>query len=321
MSVLRILALQAGVPVRPAVASKMAASVDNLFYALSGAAVFFTVLIFGLIFYFMIRYRRRSEEECPEKIEGSTSLEFAWIFIPLLINMGFFLWAAILYFRYLQPPAGAAEIFVVGKQWMWQLQHPEGPREINSLHLPVGVPVKLTMISEDVIHDFFVPAFRSKMDVLPGHYTQQWFQPENTGTYHLFCAQYCGTLHSGMVGWIYVMEPDQYSEWLRNSSAAHSMSEEGKRVFARLGCGNCHVSGTAPSLAGIFGKVQVLASGEKRRVDEQFLRDVVVRPEAVAPGGAAQMPTFQGQLNEMEMMQLIQYIKSLSIETELRPRP
>jgi cytochrome c oxidase subunit 2 len=213
------------------------------------------------------------------------------------------------------------EIFVVGKQWMWQLQHPEGPREINSLHIPVGVPIRLTMISEDVIHDFFLPALRTKMDVLPGRYTQQWFRADTVGTYHIFCAQYCGTLHSGMTGSLYVMSLDDYAEWLRNSSSSsQSMSQEGAKVFARLGCGNCHISGTAPVLTGMFGKVQNLQSGERRKVDESFIHDVLTRPAAVSLAkDGPQMPTFQGLMNELEVLQLIQYIKSLSFETQLRP--
>jgi cytochrome c oxidase subunit II len=325
-ALIHLLALQTGgVPLAPPEASALAGSIDHLFYTLTGITVFFTGLIFSLIFYFMVKYRRRSENERPPRIEGSLLLEMTWIVIPLIINIGLFLWAASLYLRQVQPPPGAMEIFVVGKQWMWQLQHAEGPREINALHIPVGVPIKLTMTSEDVIHDFFVPAFRSKMDVLPGRYTQEWFTATQVGTYHLFCAQYCGTLHSGMTGWVYVMKPDDYAAWLQNASTGQAMSATGARVFARLGCGNCHSpdgSGSGPSLVATFGTVETLASGQRRKVDASFIHDKVTRPASLLLANQySKMPTFKGQLNEVEMFQLIQYLKSLSVHTQTRLGP
>ncbi len=230
---------------------------DRLYFFLTGLTLFFTFSIFAAIFYFMIKYRRRSEKECPPETEESKVLEITWIVIPGLICVVIFLWGASLFFAAARPPRGSTEIFVVGKQWMWKLQHPEGAREINQLHIPVGVPVRLTMTSEDVIHDFFVPAFRIKMDVVPGRYTSEWFQATKTGSYHLFCAQYCGMLHSGMTGTIEVMSPTDYAQWLRDNSGNKSMAESGQELFARLSCDTCHVTdgtGSGPALQGRFGK-------------------------------------------------------------------
>src|SRR6185437_16011813 len=193
-------ALAAFLPLHPPTASSIAGEVDQVFYFLTGLTIFFTVLIFGAIFVFMIKYRRRSEDERAEQIEGSLPLEVLWTAIPSAICAGIFLWSSYLYVANARPPRNATEIFVIGKQWMWHVQHPEGPREIDALHIPVGVPVKLTMTSQDVIHDFYIPAFRVKKDVLPGRYTSLWFEATETGTFHLFCGQYCGTNHSQMIG-------------------------------------------------------------------------------------------------------------------------
>src|ERR1700721_1145508 len=201
-------------PFQPEQASSIAKSVDQLYFFLTAVTLFFTVLIFSVIFYFMIKYRRRSPDERPKAIEGSFPLEVLWTAIPTLIVALIFVWSSTLYFRNAEPPKGAMEIFVTGKQWMWKVEHPEGQREINELHVPLGRPVKLTMTSEDVIHDFFVPAFRVKKDVLPGRFTTLWFEATKLGTFHLFCAQYCGAFHAGMIGSIVVQEPDEYERWV-----------------------------------------------------------------------------------------------------------
>src|SRR6202142_3851829 len=198
-------ALATMIPLQPPAASSIAGEVDKLYYLLTGITLFFTVLIFSIIFYFMVKYRRRSPDEKPPEVHSSLVLELAWTIIPSLICVVIFVWSSILYIRNSKPPATSTEIFVIGKQWMWHLQHTEGPREINELHVPVGVPVKLTMTSQDVIHGFYIPSFRIKKDVLPGRYSSIWFQPTQTGTYHLYCAQYCGAQHSMMIGWVYVM--------------------------------------------------------------------------------------------------------------------
>src|SRR5215510_4772380 len=200
-------------PLFPEAASAVASRVDYLYWFLLAVAGFFSALIFSSIFYFAIKYRRR-DRQVPPQITGSMILELAWSVIPLAIMMVIFVWSSSIYVRDSQPPAGAIEIYVVGKQWMWKLQHPGGQREINELHVPVGRPVKLIMTSEDVIHSFYLPAFRIKNDVLPGRYTTQWFQATKAGQYHLFCAEYCGTKHSGMIGGLFVMEPAAYEQWL-----------------------------------------------------------------------------------------------------------
>ena len=300
---------------RPADASTAADGVDHLYFFLTGLTLFFTFLIFATIFYFMIKYRRRSEEERPPETQESMVLELTWIVIPSLICVVPFLWGASLFFTAAQPPQGAMEIFVVGKQWMWHLQHSEGQREINQLHIPVDVPVRLTMTSEDVIHDFFVPAFRMKMDVVPGRYTSEWFKATKPGSYHLFCAQYCGMLHSGMTGTIEVMTPTAYAQWLRDNSTTESMAQTGQELFTRLGCDTCHLadgSGAGPALQGRFGKQVALQGGQNRAMDEAYIRQSILDPGSLPlPNYRPVMPTFRGQVSEEQILQLIAYIKSL----------
>ena len=201
---------------------------------------------------------------------------------------------------------------------MWHLQHPEGPREINELHVPVGQPVKLTMTSQDVIHDFYIPAFRVKKDVLPGRYTSIWFQPTEVGTFHLFCAQYCGTNHAEMIGWVYVMTPDDYAAWLNGGEKNLSMAQSGEQLFTHLGCASCHAEGATsngPSLAGIYGTSVKLANGDTQVVDESFIRQAIVSPNSVTlPNYKQIMPTFQGQIDEEQVLQLVAYVKSLGLQ-------
>src|SRR5271154_3441214 len=302
-------------PLQPPAASSIADDVDKLYFVLTGITLFFTVLIFSIIFYFMIKYRRRSDDEIPEGTHTPMALELTWTIIPSLICVVLFVWASELYVRNSRPPDASTEIFVIGKQWMWHLQHPEGPREINELHVPVGVPVKLTMTSQDVIHDFYFPAFRVKKDVLPGRYSSIWFEPTETGTFHLFCAQYCGTNHSQMIGWVYVMSPTDYAAWLAGGEKTESMAQQGERLFSQFGCGNCHspdAGSHAPPLAGIYGKPQKMQSGETRVVDEALIRQSIYFPSSVhLPGYQQIMPTYQGQIDEEQMLQLIAYVKSL----------
>jgi cytochrome c oxidase subunit II len=309
------LILQSGIPLRPVLASRDGAHLDALFFFLTGLSVLLCIGIFGTILYFAIRYRRRGDGRIPPVIRQSIPLEITWIVIPVIINVFIFLWAARLFFRNAEPPAGAMEIFVVGKQWMWHLQHPEGQREINELHIPVNVPVKLVMTSQDVIHDFFVPAFRKKQDVVPGRYTMEWFLPDKVGRYHLFCAQYCGMMHSGMTGWVYVMRPEDYAAWLLQNKPSESVAQAGERLFEKLACNNCHQpdhSGSGPPLTGLFGNVTTLESGEKREVDESFVRQIVLDPTSVPVAGYAQvMPSFRGEITEEELLELIAYLKSM----------
>jgi cytochrome c oxidase subunit 2 len=306
------------IPIQPPVASTIAQGVDNVYYFLTGLTLFFTVLIFSIIFVFMIKYRRRSPDEIPPETAENLPLELAWTIIPSIICVFIFFWASELYVRNARPPAASTEIYVIGKQWMWHLQHPEGPREINELHVPVGEPVQLTMTSQDVIHDFYIPAFRVKKDVLPGRYTSIWFQPTEVGTYHLFCAQYCGTNHAEMIGWVYVMTPDDYAAWLNGGEKNQSMAQSGEQLFTHLGCASCHAEGAGvngPSLAGIYGTSVKLSNGESRTVDESFIRDAIVSPNSVAlPNYKQIMPTFQGQIDEEQVLQLVAYVKSLGLQ-------
>jgi cytochrome c oxidase subunit II len=300
---------------RPTTASTSASRVDHLYFFLTGLTLFFTFLIFATIFYFMIEYRRRSEEERPPETPESTALELTWIVIPTLICIVIFFWSASVFFADALPPQGSMEVFVVGRQWMWHLQHSEGQREINQLHIPVNVPVRLTMTSEDVIHDFFVPAFRVKMDVVPGRYTSEWFEATQPGSYHVFCAQYCGTLHSGMTGTIEVMSPPDYAQWLRDNAPAESTSQMGQHLFSQLGCDTCHLadgSGAGPALQGRFGKRVTLLEGQARVIDEGYIRQSILDPGSLPlPNYRPVMPTFRGQVSEEQILELIAYIKSL----------
>jgi cytochrome c oxidase subunit II len=307
-----------GFPLKPADASTKAASVDHLYYFLTVLTLFFTVTIFSTIFYFMIKYRRRNPGERPKDIPTPAILEVTWFVIPALICAGIFMWSSSLYISNSRPPNASMEIFVVGKQWMWHLQHPEGPREINELHVPLGVPVKLTMTSEDVIHDFSIPAFRIKHDVLPGRYYSIWFQATELGTYHFYCAQYCGAQHSGMLGWVYVMSPADYANWLSGGAKNEPMALTGERLFTQFGCITCHIAdgtGRGPVLEGLYGHPVKLRTGETRVADETFIRQAIVNPNSMPiPNYTPIMPTFQGQINEEQVLQLIAYIKSLGSE-------
>jgi cytochrome c oxidase subunit 2 len=231
-----------------------------------------------------------------------------------VIAMGLFTWSADAFFRMETPPPGAIEINVVGKQWMWKLQHAEGAREINELHIPRGHPIKLTMISQDVIHDFFVPAFRMKQDVIPGRYTSEWFTPIKTGRYHIFCAQYCGTTHAAMIGWVYVMEPQDYERWLRQGSP-EPLAARGEALFHTLGCSGCHgVSSKihAPPLEGVYGHLVPLETKDFVVADDKYIRDSIMLPASqIVAGYQNLMPSFTGHVSEEDIMALTAYIKSI----------
>lgn len=310
-------------PLFPQGASTVADRVDSLYFFLVAVSGFFTVLIFLCIFYFAIRFRRRSEDERPPAIHGSLKLEIVWSVVPLILSMVMFVWGATIFFQVRRPPADAEEIFVVGKQWMWKIQHPQGPREINELHVPVGRDIKLTMTSEDVIHSFYVPAFRVKQDVLPGRYQNLWFQATRVGEYHLFCAEYCGTNHSAMIGRVVVMEPADYETWLSGGPPPETMEAAGARLFEQTQCHTCHRPGPGmrgPLLDGVFGSRVQLESGQTVVADEAYLRESILNARArVVAGYQPVMPTYQGQLTEEQVLQLIAYIKSLGKEGQGRP--
>jgi cytochrome c oxidase subunit 2 len=300
----------------PVQASTFAPDVDHLLYFLLAVAVFFSLAIFCSIFYFAIRYRRRSENELPRAVHGGMALEIMWSVIPFGLTMVMFTWGASIYFNESRPPDNALDIYVVGKQWMWKLEHLGGQREINELHIPVGRAVRLTMTSEDAIHSFFVPAFRTKQDAVPGRYTTTWFTPTKAGKYHLFCAEYCGTNHSRMGGWVYVMAPRDYEAWLSGGTSGGSLAENGQKLFDELACGNCHKpdgSGRCPSLTGLFGKTVQLVGGGTVKADESYIRESILQPQAkIVAGYGPIMPTFQGLVTEEGVMQLIEYVKSLA---------
>ena len=312
--------MQSGLRIFPEQASTIAEKVDPLYLFLVGLTVFFTLLIGFLVVFFSIKYRRRSDSERPAAIHGALSLEILWTVIPLGIVLVIFFWSAKVFFMISRPPDDAMQVYVTGKQWMWKIQHKEGPREINELHVPLGQSVKLTMTSEDVIHSFYVPAFRIKMDVLPRRYTTTWFKATKPGVYHLFCAEYCGTKHSGMIGQIIVMQPADFQNWLSGGADSSTLAEKGQKLFQDLACTNCHhtdSSGRGPVLTGIFGKTMQLTSGEKVKVDEVFLRESIVNPGAkVVAGYEAIMPTFQGLVTEEQLLALIEYIKSTGQQQE-----
>jgi cytochrome c oxidase subunit 2 len=313
-----------GTPLFPEAASTMAGRVDALYFFLVGLAVFFSLLIGGLIVYYALRYKRRSPTSVGAAIHGGLVLELTWSIIPFIITMVIFVWGASVFFAMARPPSETIDIYVVGKQWMWKFQHLDGQREINELHVPVGRAVRLIMTSEDVIHDVFVPAFRVKADVLPGRYTNIWFQPTKPGRYHLFCAEYCGTKHSGMIGEVVVMDATEYQAWLSGGGPEGSLAEGGAKLFASLACNTCHrpdARGRGPVLEGLFGKTVTLQGGETATVDEAYVRESILNPSAkVTAGFQPIMPTFQGLVTEEQLLELIEYVKSLQAMPQVQTR-
>lgn len=303
----------ANFPLWPARASTAAGNVDALYIFLIIVSGMMTVLVFSAVIYFAARYRHR-RGVMAEQIEGSIPLEITWTVIPLGVFLVIFVWSAVVYFQLRTPPRDATDVYVVAKQWMWKLQHAEGQREINSLHVPVGRDVRLIMTSQDVIHSFYVPAFRMKQDVLPGRYTVAWFHATKAGTYHLFCAEYCGTQHSGMIGDIVVLEPAQYEAWMSGGNTG-PLSATGEKLFAELGCATCHrtdTQGRGPNLQGIFGKPVQLQDGRIVTADENYIRESILDPGAkIVNGFKPVMPTFQGLVNEEQVNALVAYVKSV----------
>jgi cytochrome c oxidase subunit 2 len=297
----------------PDQASTMAPRVDHVYYFIIGTTVAISTAVAVLVIYFAIKYRRRGDE-VPRQIVGSTLLETLWSVIPLGIALTMFVWSARVYFDMVTPPADAEEVYVVGRQWMWKLQHPDGQREINELHVPVGRPMKLTLTSEDVIHSFFIPDFRVKQDAVPGRYTWAWFQATKPGRFRIYCAEYCGTGHStDMIGWVVSQEEAEYQEWL-SSRADLSLAQRGRQRFLQYQCVTCH-SGTsdarAPSLEAIYTRPVHLSDRRTVTADENYLRESILNPRAkVVAGFEPIMPTFQG-MPEQDLLELIAFIKAL----------
>ena len=301
----------------PEQASTVAGQIDALYVFLVAISVFFTILTAVLVVLFAVKYRRRSEADVPEQPHEDSKLEILCGSVLLVLTLVIFGWGARIYFDNSKPPSDAMEIMVVGKQWMWKIQHPNGKREINELHVPVGQAVQLTMTSEDVIHSFFIPAFRVKQDVLPGRYTTVWFEATKPGKYHLFCTEYCGTDHSRMGGFVYAMAPADYERWLRGAGAsAETPVEAGARIYTQLGCATCHNAGSAqlgPNLAGIVGHKAKMADGSEVLVDDEYLRESILNSQAkIVAGYAPVMPLFKGMISEDQLLNMIAYIKSLT---------
>lgn len=292
--------------------STIAHHVDNLFLFLTITSSAIALLVFILIVSFTIRFRRRpGDRRIPAQTRTYTSLELSWTFGTFLLAMVMFVWGAELYVRIVDVPKDSMTVYVVGKQWMWKVQHPEGHREINELHVPVGRPVKLVMSSQDVIHDFFVPAFRVKHDVLPGRYTSLWFTATKPGKFRFFCSQYCGAGHATMVGQVIAMEPSRYQAWLADTVPEQTPAQAGGRLFIKLGCASCH-GVNAPTLAGLYGSTVHLQGGGTTTADEHYIRDSILNStNLVVEGYAPVMPSYRGQLSEEQMLQLLEYIKLL----------
>jgi cytochrome c oxidase subunit II len=296
-------------------ASTTAQAVDTLFFVLMGICGSVGLLVAVLLIYFCVRYRRRPGETAnPPGVNESRILEWFWTVAPLGIFAVLFAWGGEVYFSAYSSPPDAMPVYVVAKQWMWKFQHPEGQREINTLHVPVGKPIKLLLISEDVIHSFFVPAFRVHMDVLPQRFTSVWFQATTPGEYHLFCSQYCGTNHSGMVGRVIAMEPAEYEGWL-NFDAEGSLALRGRQVFLQYRCLSCHsadAKARGPVLENLFGKTVALENGRAVVADHNYIRNSILHPGAEITAGYRDiMPTYEGQLTEEQVVELIAYIESL----------
>jgi cytochrome c oxidase subunit 2 len=299
----------------PDQASTLAADVDQLYWFIVGVTAFFGILVCVLVVYFAVRYRTDDPLKVGAPITGSIPLELAWSVIPFLISVVIFAWASQVFFDLYRPPDQTLEIYATGKRWMWKFQHLDGKAEINALHIPVGRPVKVTFTSEDVLHSLYFPSFRTKADAIPGRYSTVWFEATKTGEWHIFCAEYCGTKHSGMIGTVTVMEPAAYQAWLSGNEGGGTLASRGERLFSELACNSCHIndgSGRGPSLVDKFGTQEQLANGSIVAVDESYVRESILMPQQrVVAGYQPLMPTFQGLVNEEGVMALIEYVKSL----------
>lgn len=312
----------------PQQASTIAPKVDALFLFIIGVTVAISTATAILLFYFAIRYRRRRPDEVPPQIHGSLKLELIWTLIPLVIVLFIFGWSIRVYFRMIIAPDNALEIYVTGRQWMWKIQHPGGQREIlgylptpgdtpdigSEMHIPVGVPVKLLLSSEDVIHSFFIPDFRVKQDAVPGRYTTMWFEANKPGRYRMFCTEYCGMNHAKMGGWIIAQDPAEFEQWLA-SKADRSLALKGRQRFLQFQCISCHSAdedARGPMLEGVFKQKRMMQDGSSVIADDAYLRESILNPRAkIAAGFQPIMPTFQGQMNEEELVELIAYLKAL----------
>jgi cytochrome c oxidase subunit 2 len=306
------------IPLVAPIASQEAADIDLLWWFLNAVSLVMTVLIFVGVIGFAFKYRKKPGVD-PVPVHGSNVLEITWSIIPFIVMLIMFWWGAQLFYAAENPPKDAEEIFVVGKQWMWKMQYPDGNRGMNELNVPVGRAVKLTMASEDVIHSFSIPALRVRHDVVPGHYDALWFRATKPGKYRIFCTEYCGDRHSQMIGYIYVRDQTDYNNWASGGSTG-TLAEQGQQLFTQNGCSTCHLlneQGRCPILKGLYNKPVQLNDGRTVIADEAYLRESILQPNAKIVNGfeANIMPNFQGQLSEENVIQLIAYIKSLASTT------
>lgn len=306
----------------PPQASTMAGQVDALVLFMFTVSLIVSVTIFVLIVVFCVKYRRSPTNQIGVPDRNTTPIEVTWTLIPLALSMIPFFWGAHIYLDMAQPPANSMEIYVVAKQWMWKAEQPGGQAEINAVHVPTGRAVKLTMTSQDVIHSFFVPAFRAKADVLPGRYTTLWFQATQPGEYQLFCSQYCGTDHAAMTGRVVAMTPGDYANWLTaGDTATNSPASQGRKVFQQYGCVDCHETGRAPNLQGLFGQPVKLSDGSTIVADETYIREMVLYSNRVPFGWEHDMPAFSGLLSEEDLTNLVEYIQSIGPGPGAGPAP
>jgi len=312
-----------GIPLLPQSASTFAPPTDALYFTLVAVSGVIAFLVFALIVIFSVRYRRGSPAPrgaLPPFIQHE--FEIGWTIATLFAFLMFFWWAGANQIYQLLPPSNAMEIHVVAKQWMWKIQHSNGVREINVLHAPVDEPIRLDMTSQDVIHSFAVPAFRIKQDILPGRYVESWFRATKSGSFRLYCTQFCGTAHSSMVGSVVIMSKPDFAAWLAGQRAAGDLAGQGRTLFASLGCAGCHTPGGpihAPDLAGLFGRKVPLADGTFRLVDDAYIRDCILHPHSNPPAGFDPiMPSFKGEVDDGQILALTAYIRSLAPRTGAR---
>jgi cytochrome c oxidase subunit 2 len=302
-------------PILPSQASKVALQVDYLYWGLICLSTLTMIVVFVPMIYFLFKYRRGKKADRTPVHLPQTAMELTWTIIPAIVFTGLFAWGANVYWTIQRPPPDAMEIDVVGKQWMWKIQHPEGNREINELHVPLGRNIRLTLASQDVIHSFFLPDFRIKQDVVPGRYSTLWFNADKLGEHHLFCSEFCGTHHSAMIGRVVVMDPADYQRWLTQGQPGSSLAEAGAKLYRDLGCSGCHDGSTivrAPPLQGLFGKPAPLNGGQIVTADEAYIRDSILLPaKDIAAGYTNDMPSFQGRVSEEQLFELVEYIKSI----------
>jgi cytochrome c oxidase subunit 2 len=312
-----------GIPIFPDQASSFAKDVDALYFFILATCAFFTIVVSAAVVYLGIKYHKTHEGQIGARIEGNLPLELLWSVIPTMIAMVMFAWGASVYYHLRTPPDEALHLYAVGKQWMWKFQHLEGQREINELHVPAGRPVKITISSEDVLHSLYFPAFRTKMDAIPGRYTELWFEAQTPGVYHIFCTEYCGTNHAGMIGNVTVLEPAAYQAWLQGGGESGTLAERGAKLFNDLACSTCHLDtgqGRGPSLKDLIGKTEELQDGSSVVVDEAYLRESILTSQAkIVKGFQPLMPTFQGLISEENLVALIEHVKSMSPNATTAP--